>query len=191
MVGWSTYRLINSRTGIKLLHSLVNVMIKVMKGVLAAAAFTGLIATAALATSPPKLGDLSPTKYRLGAILSDYHLHVITSPEERGLSQIEVLFPKGMQAPKVENIRLAFGEGEGGALVRPQNVQIEGQKVTITLEKLITGATEMKVYFNHLTNPSRVSYSLFDPFEVSVLHSDAVETLSHPVFLGYRYVFLK
>jgi hypothetical protein len=191
MVGWSTYRLINSRTGIKLLHSLVNVMIKVMKGVLAAAAFTGLIATAALATSPPKLGDLSPTKYRLGAILSDYHLHVITSPEERGLSQIEVLFPKGMQAPKVENIRLAFGQGEGGTLVRPQNVQIEGQKVTITLEKPITGATEMKVYFNHLTNPSRVSYSLFDPFEVSVLHSDAVETLSHPVFLGYRYVFLK
>jgi Protein of unknown function (DUF2808) len=166
-------------------------MIKMMKNLGIAVAFTALTSTATFATSPPKLGDLSPTKYRLGAILSDYHLHLITSPEERGLSQIEVLFPKGMQAPKVENIRLAFGEGEGGTLVRPQNVRIEGQKVTITLEKPITGATEMKVYFNHLTNPSRVSYSLFDPFEVSVLHSDAVETLSHPVFLGYRYVFLK
>jgi hypothetical protein len=166
-------------------------MIKMMKSLAAAIAFTWLIATATFATSLPKLGDLSPTKYRLGAILSNYHFHVVTSPDERGLSQIEVLFPKGMQTPKVEDVWLALGEGERGDLVRPQNVRIEGQKVTITLERPITGATEMKVYFNHLTNPSRVSYNLFDPFEVSVLHSDAVETLSHPVFLGYRYVFLK
>jgi Protein of unknown function (DUF2808) len=166
-------------------------MMKVMKSVLVATAFTGLIATATFATSPPTLGDLSPTKYRLGAILSDYHLHVITSPDEKGLSQIEVLFPKGMQTPKVENIWLAFGEGERGDLVRPQNVRVERQKVSISLDPPVTRATEMKVYFNHLTNPSRVSYNLFDPFEVSVLHSDAVETLSHPVFLGYRYVFLK
>jgi hypothetical protein len=166
-------------------------MVKMIKSLLAAIAFTGLIATATLAVSSPQLGDLSPTKYRLGAILSNYHLHVVTSPDERGLSQIEVLFPKGMQTPKTEDVWLAFGEGEGGDLVRPQNVRIEGQKVTVTLERPITGATEMKVYFNHLTNPSRVSYSLLDPFEVSVLHSDAVETASHPVFLGYRYVFLK
>jgi hypothetical protein len=166
-------------------------MVKMIKSLLAAMAFTGVIATATFATSPPKLGDLSPTKYRLGAILSNYHLHMVTSPDERGLSQIEVLFPKGMQTPKTEDAWLAFGEGESGDLVRPQNVRIEGQKVTVTLERPIAGATEMKVYFNHLTNPSRVSYSLFDPFEVSVLHSDAVETLSHPMFLGYRYVFLK
>jgi Protein of unknown function (DUF2808) len=166
-------------------------MVKMIKSLLAAIVFTGLIATATFATSPPKLGDLSPTKYRLGAILSNYHLHMVTSPDERGLSQVEVLFPKGMQTPKTEDVWLAFGEGESGDLVHPQNVRIEGQKVTITLERPITGDTEMKVYFNHLTNPSRVSYSLFEPFEVSVLHSDAVETLSHPVFLGYRYVFLK
>jgi hypothetical protein len=107
------------------------------------------------------------------------------------LSQIEVLFPKGMQTPEIENIWLAFGEGEGGDLVRPKNVQIEGQKVTMTLEKPILGASEMKVYFNHLTNPSKIFYSFFDPFEVSILHSGAAEKLSHPEFLGYRYVFLK
>jgi Protein of unknown function (DUF2808) len=182
---------VNFKTDVNPLQSLVNVMVKMIKSLAAAIACTGLIATATFATSPPKLGDLSPTKYQLGAILSNYHLHVVTSPDEKGLSQIEVLFPKGMQTPKIENIWLAFGEGESGELVSPANVRIEGQKVTVTLERPITGATEIKVYFNHLTNPSRVSYSLFDPFEVSVLHSDAVEMLSHPVFLGYRYVFLK
>ena len=48
----------------------------------------------------------------------------------------------------------------------------------------------MKVYFDHLTNPSRETYSPFRPFEVSVMHSDPIETFSHPTFLGYRYIFL-
>ncbi len=158
--------------------------------VIATAIMVG-ISTATFATSPPQLGNLSATKYRAGAILSNYHLHVVTSPGERGLNQVEVLFPEGMQTPKVNNVWLAFGERERGDRVRPQNVQIEGQKVTISLEKPITGATEMKVYFDHLTNPSRASYNPYHPFEVSVRHSDPIETFSHPIFLGYRYVFLK
>jgi Protein of unknown function (DUF2808) len=174
---------------------MVNVMIKAainfVKRMMIATAITAGISTTTFATSSPQLGDLSTTKYRVGAILSNYHFHVVTSTDERGLNRLEVLFPEGMQTPKVNDVWLAFGEGEKGDRVRPQNVEIEGQKVTISLEKPIIGATEMKVYFDHLTNPSRASYSPFRAFEVSVMHSDPIETFSHPVFLGYRYIFLK
>ena len=117
---------------------MVNVMIKTaidfVKRMMIATAITVGISTATFATSSLQLGDLSTTKYRVGAILSNYHFHVVTSPDERGLNHVEVFFPQGMQMPKVNDIWLAFGEGEAGYRVRPKNVQIEGQKVTISLE---------------------------------------------------------
>jgi hypothetical protein len=77
---------------------MVNVMIKAainfVKRMIVATAITAGISTATFATSSPQLGDLSTTKYRVGAILSNYHFHVVTSPDERGLNQVEVLFPK-------------------------------------------------------------------------------------------------